>query len=110
MISISSDIYKEINDGIREKVLSMDSGTGSIDMEFFFADMYIVVKADVLVETSMSHFTDEAWGATKSFTEVHKKCTLKDFDVEITDEEYEPVNSDFDLDNVISKYEETNWI
>ena len=109
-VHIPEDAYAELNDQILSIVSTMDGDHKEKTVEVEIQDGIMVsLVVEINQSVSRSKFSDNAWGATKIFTETNWYCTVDIQSVIVRDERLRILDSDFNEDLMTLEYESTEW-
>jgi len=109
MIHIPDETYAELNELIERAASDTDEGSREVEIEAEAGDVCVALKVELSSKTSTCRFTDDAWGYRKTFTETNWECSVEVLEVNVTDEDGNPVESDFDEEYIEQEYSSTSW-
>lgn len=110
-IHIPCEAYRELNSEIAAIIAEEDeSNSRSIDLEYVIDEWYtLVLKVVIYAQVTRSRFTDDAWGATQTFTETNWHCNCEITKVQVLDGKGKERESDFDESKLELEFETTDW-
>lgn len=109
-VHITSEAYSELQRQIQGAVETMQDDHEIIEIVAELPDdasIYLTVALSA--STSHTKFTDDAWGATQTFTETNRCCTCEIDTVLVIDGKGNERESDFDESNLELEFETTDW-
>ena len=110
-VHVTTEAYEDLQAQIQIAAETMDEDehkTVEIDAELP-NDAAIYLTLEITTSSSRLKFTDDAWGATQTFTELCWRCECEITDVKVLDKRGKIVESDFDETELELEYETTEW-
>lgn len=109
-VHIPDDVYKELQEQIQHEADTMEGDYEESEIAAVLPDdgaIYITLALSSIV--SKVRFTDDAWGATQTFTEVSWRCDCEITKVQVLDKHGKEQESDFDERNLQLGFENMVW-
>lgn len=110
-VHIPDDVYVEIQEKIQRTIDTMEDGHEFAEIVAALPDdAAIYLSVEISSHETKIKFRDDAWGATKTFTEIngHRECEITN--VRVLDGKGNERESDFDESYLELEFEDTEWI
>lgn len=110
-VHITDEAYIELQRQIQDAVDGMEEEHKNIKIEAELPDDAVIhLTVYMCAQVSKIKFRDDAWGATRTFTETNWCCDCEITNVQVLDAKGIGRKSDFDELNLELEFEETEWI
>ena len=109
-VRVTQEAYIELQRQIQDAVDGMEEECKTIVAEAELPnESTIYITVEMVSSVSNSKFTDDAWGATQTFTELCWRCECEITDVKVLDKRGKIVESDFDETELELEFESIDW-
>lgn len=109
MIHIPDKVYEALNRQIDEFIGRMERETETETFTAGYLEYEVAITCLITMSVTRMRFRDEAWGFFHTFTETAYHCEVEVVDYNVTDEEGDEVESDFDENSIAGEYDGCDW-
>ncbi len=109
-VHIPMVVYNDLNERIALDISDMcdECKESSVDADVKDG-IFVRISFRITQKETRTKFRDDAWGASKIFTEYNWEAGVEILNVAVLDENDKALDSDFDEDLIETEYETTEW-